>query len=192
MITKRDFQKEFEILLENSPLGVVLTTPNNEFLYVNHTFREMVGYSDEDFSTLTIENITHPDSIEASIDAINRVFAGEGPINIRKRYLHKDGSVIDANTRIAGVFDDEENPLYQCTNIENITSKLKADRELKYSATHDALTGLINRREFEQRASQLLQTSLEDDFVHTLLFMDLDQFKVVNDTGGHTAGDELL
>jgi diguanylate cyclase (GGDEF)-like protein/PAS domain S-box-containing protein len=63
---------------------------------------------------------------------------------------------------------------------------------LSYQASHDALTGLLNRREFETRLDLALEGSRHDDVVHALCFMDLNQFKVVNDTCGHVAGDELL
>jgi len=73
------------------------------------------------------------------------------------------------------------------------TSESKqAKQNLSYQASHDTLTGLVNRREFERRAEQLLSTIRQDKGEHALCFMDLDQFKIVNDTCGHTAGDEML
>ncbi len=68
----------------------------------------------------------------------------------------------------------------------------QATARLVYQASHDALTGLINRREFEQRLERTLLTALQQDREHALCYMDLDQFKVINDTCGHAAGDELL
>ena len=68
----------------------------------------------------------------------------------------------------------------------------QAEEKLTYDASHDALTGLLNRREFERRALQLLESVKLDGNEHALCFMDLDQFKVINDTYGHTAGDEML
>jgi diguanylate cyclase (GGDEF)-like protein len=67
-----------------------------------------------------------------------------------------------------------------------------AQDELSYHAVHDSLTGLINRHEFEKRVSYLLSQIKNSDDCHAMLFMDLDQFKVVNDTCGHVAGDKLL
>lgn len=68
----------------------------------------------------------------------------------------------------------------------------QATARLVYQASHDALTGLINRREFEQRLERTLLSALQQDREHALCYMDLDQFKVINDTCGHAAGDELL
>ncbi len=68
----------------------------------------------------------------------------------------------------------------------------RATARLIYQASHDALTGLINRREFEQRLERTLQSALQQGREHALCYMDLDQFKVINDSCGHAAGDELL
>ena len=68
----------------------------------------------------------------------------------------------------------------------------QATARLVYQASHDGLTGLINRREFEQRLERMLQSALQQGREHGLCYMDLDQFKVINDTCGHAAGDELL
>jgi len=68
----------------------------------------------------------------------------------------------------------------------------QATARLIYQASHDALTGLINRREFEQRLERTLQSAIQQGREHALCYMDLDQFKVINDTCGHAAGDELL
>jgi diguanylate cyclase (GGDEF)-like protein len=72
------------------------------------------------------------------------------------------------------------------------TERRQIDEQLSYQANHDTLTGLVNRREFERRTERLLSTIQRDNGEHALCFMDLDQFKVVNDTCGHAAGDELL
>ncbi|OZA29171.1 MAG: GGDEF domain-containing protein [Hydrogenophilales bacterium 17-61-9] len=68
----------------------------------------------------------------------------------------------------------------------------QATARLVYQASHDALTGLINRHEFEQRLERTLSSALQQGREHVLCYMDLDQFKVINDTCGHAAGDELL
>ncbi len=68
----------------------------------------------------------------------------------------------------------------------------RKNRQLAYQSTHDALTGLINRREFECRVERAIENARTQDATHALLYMDLDQFKIINDTSGHLAGDELL
>jgi diguanylate cyclase (GGDEF)-like protein/PAS domain S-box-containing protein len=76
--------------------------------------------------------------------------------------------------------------------FRDVTKERRLKRALSYQASHDALTGLINRREFDNRLAEALQSAQEDQGPHSLLYVDLDQFKVVNDTCGHSAGDRLL
>ena len=76
--------------------------------------------------------------------------------------------------------------------LQDITHHKQTQEKLNYKASHDALTGLINRREFERRAERALSNVSDPEEQHALCFLDLDQFKVVNDSCGHTAGDELL
>lgn len=76
--------------------------------------------------------------------------------------------------------------------FHDVTVTLNLARELSHQASHDALTGVPNRREFERRLTELLERPVEPDQTHFLCYLDLDQFKIVNDTCGHVAGDELL
>ena len=76
--------------------------------------------------------------------------------------------------------------------FRDVTKERRLKRALSYQASHDALTGLINRREFDNRLTDALDSARQDEGPHALLYVDLDQFKVVNDTCGHSAGDRLL
>jgi diguanylate cyclase (GGDEF)-like protein/PAS domain S-box-containing protein len=78
------------------------------------------------------------------------------------------------------------------TAAADITEARALSQQLEYQATHDALTGLVNRREFEARLEQMLRSADVDRSEHAVCYLDLDQFKVINDTCGHAAGDELL
>jgi diguanylate cyclase (GGDEF)-like protein len=90
------------------------------------------------------------------------------------------------------VLDEQGTLIRTFGTLQDITERKEIEEQLNYQANHDVLTGLINRREFEKRAEQLLATIRQDKAEHALCFMDLDQFKIVNDTCGHSAGDALL
>lgn len=77
-------------------------------------------------------------------------------------------------------------------SIFDISERKQAQERLRYQASHDGLTGLINRYEFEQRVTRVLATVAKDKAKHAMCFLDLDQFKIINDTCGHSVGDELL
>lgn len=88
---------------------------------------------------------------------------------------------------------DTNGELCGCVLIaHDVTEMHKMTRKLNYQATHDELTGLINRREFEVRLSQALGNAKVDNQQHVLIYMDMDNFKIVNDSCGHLAGDNLL
>jgi diguanylate cyclase (GGDEF)-like protein len=109
-----------------------------------------------------------------------------------------------ANDKVLGAFalyfktpKEPDSRLIDLTQrMANITAitilRKQSEAQLTFNASHDALTGLVNRREFERRTERLLSTVKQDKDEHALCFMDLDQFKVINDTSGHVAGDEML
>jgi len=106
--------------------------------------------------------------------------------------LHSDGSKVWVRTA-ARVMSGEPGPANSILLVcEDITETYTLSEQLKYQAKHDALTGLVNRYEFERCLQELLNESRRNHSSHALLYMDLDQFKVINDTCGHDAGDELL
>ena len=76
--------------------------------------------------------------------------------------------------------------------FKDVTDSRRVQKMMVHQATHDPLTGLVNRSEFEERLDKALQSAKNFENTHALLFLDLDQFKIVNDTAGHVAGDELL
>jgi diguanylate cyclase (GGDEF)-like protein/PAS domain S-box-containing protein len=76
--------------------------------------------------------------------------------------------------------------------LHDVTELRGIARQISYQATHDALTGLVNRREFERRLTEVLENARSGEFHHVLAFIDLDHFKAVNDSDGHQAGDSLL
>ena len=77
-------------------------------------------------------------------------------------------------------------------SARDITRERTLSQQLSFQATHDSLTGLVNRREFEKRLQRIVDQLESDPDEHALCYLDLDQFKIVNDTCGHVAGDELL
>ncbi len=108
------------------------------------------------------------------------------------RLMHRDGSehaVRDSSSPIT----DRSGEIIGMIVVFHDVSHMKAmAQQLSWQASHDPLTGLVNRREFERRLGELLETSKHDGRHHALLYLDLDRFKRVNDTCGHSAGDELL
>jgi diguanylate cyclase (GGDEF)-like protein/PAS domain S-box-containing protein len=105
----------------------------------------------------------------------------------------RDGeNVYDVELNVSPIHDRNGTTIGTVLVLRDVTELRVMARELSYQATHDSLTGLINRREFENRLSDALLGAHRRSRIHALCYLDLDQFKVVNDTCGHVAGDELL
>ena len=106
--------------------------------------------------------------------------------------ISRDGMEFGIEDSAAPIRDAQGVVLGVVLVFHDVTEQRRLSGEMSYRASHDELTGLVNRAEFESRLRRLLQKSHEDGSVHSLLYIDLDQFKLVNDACGHTAGDLLL
>ncbi len=189
----RESEERFRNLIEGSVQGIFI---HRDFrpLLVNQAFAEILGYASVDeylANTQSLEEHIAPherDRISRYKDA--RMRGGEAPVSYEYEALRKDGSIVTLQNSVR-VINWEGEPAIQGTVID-ITEARNLAEQLSYQASHDSLTGLINRRAFEQRLHQLLGTARADKAEHVLCYLDLDQFKVINDSCGHTAGDELL
>lgn len=103
-----------------------------------------------------------------------------------------DGTKHEVEHTIAPIIDPNKNILGAVIILRDVTDVRQMEKRLSFQASHDALTGLINRREFEVRLKQSIRNAQTEDSSHSLCFLDLDKFKIINDTSGHAAGDEFL
>jgi diguanylate cyclase (GGDEF)-like protein len=111
---------------------------------------------------------------------------------MEKRYLRSDGEVVSAILSVSLVRDGDGAPLHFISQVQDISERVRLELELRRLATRDDLTGLYNRRFFERELAQQLRLLGRQSGPAALLFLDLDEFKTVNDTFGHQTGDELL
>ncbi len=105
---------------------------------------------------------------------------------------HRDGYVISVKYMVSPMRNRFDEVIGAVIALHDITDAKKMEQSLTYQATHDSLTNLINRPEFEKRLQQSIERARSDKIIHALLYMDLDNFKIINDTSGHVAGDQLL
>jgi diguanylate cyclase (GGDEF)-like protein/PAS domain S-box-containing protein len=171
-------------------------TPDGSLRWVNPAVNRMTGYTPEECYALINYPIplVHRDDTGLIEQCHNKGLAGQTGHDEEFRIIHKDGRMLWVAMSWQPIFDAEGKSLGYRSSIRDISLEHYAREELEYQANHDTLTGLFNRRAFENR----LQRSLDElrrsgsDTQRTLLYIDLDQFKLVNDTCGHSAGDELL
>jgi len=138
-------------------------------------------------------NLADDESGEPIEDPVTQVLAG-GIVaqGAGVRLERADGTRLVVDYSAAPVRNARHDVVGAVVALRDVTSAREMERKVSWQATHDELTGLVNRREFERRLSDALAEVRRAGASHAVLFLDLDQFKVVNDTCGHAAGDELL
>ncbi len=134
----------------------------------------------------------HPDDRARSLQLLTETGKTGEPFRIDYRLRRRGNDYIHVEDRGAYLLDDDGRPARLIGTLTDITRRKRQQEAIAYQATHDALTGLANRFKFEETVDELRQDAIRTGRTHTFLYMDLDQFKVVNDTCGHNAGDELL
>ncbi|HZG62970.1 MAG TPA: EAL domain-containing protein [Rubrobacteraceae bacterium] len=178
--------------------AVVITTteldpPGPEIVYVNEGFCRMTGYAAEEVLGQTPRILQGPKTDRAELDRLRRhlsrgkSFVGGETINYRK-----DGSEYVLDWHIVPLRDDAGEVTHWLAGQRDITKRRALEESLRYQALHDPLTDLPNRTLFMDRLEHTLSLATRRPRLSAVLFVDLDDFKVVNDSLGHEAGDALL
>jgi diguanylate cyclase (GGDEF)-like protein/PAS domain S-box-containing protein len=186
-----------EITLNAIADGVIRIDTAGTIEYINAAARRLLGSDQADATGQPVESIIQLDTNAAdqsSCEQIQRCLQGEKiQIEDGKAFLlTHDGARRIIDFSAAPVRDSDQTIVGAVIAFSDISEQIEIRQQLAYQAEHDALTGLGNRYRFESEANRLIADSMSGDREHTLLYMDLDQFKIVNDTCGHHAGDELL
>ena len=186
-------EKRFRSTFSSAAIGMLLLDKRGFIIQGNQAACDMLGYTENELQKLSITELTHEDYRGANIVEREKLYSGEiDHFRTEKRYLRKDGEVIWGLCTISSVFDKDGGFLYAICQMLDITEEYRLSKELSYQASHDVLTGLLNRREFESRIKQAWERARGEEGAHVLCYIDLDQFKVINDSCGHIAGDEML
>jgi diguanylate cyclase (GGDEF)-like protein/PAS domain S-box-containing protein len=177
--------------------GVIRTNAEGHIEYLNAAAEKAVGCSSEESygkPLLEVFNIVDEKTLQTPPDPV-RLSVEEGKSVMLPGYLQLIHPFNDKHMSIEVLVSPIRDSSEDITGVVMVfhdVSELRSLSTMTYHATHDSLTGLINRREFEQHVSQALENARNSDGRYVLCYLDLDNFKVVNDTSGHIAGDELL
>ena len=190
-------EQKYHDLVTNIP-GAVYRCSNDKnrtMHYISPNIHSICGYPADDFianEKRSYTSIIHPDDRKMVEDKVSGGLSKREPYVIDYRLIHKDSNIRWVSEKGQGIINNNGELMYLDGVIFDNTESHELSEKLSFQATHDALTGLVNRSEFENRLKRILHTILQDNSEHALLYLDLDQFKVINDRCGHIAGDELL
>jgi len=183
---------KMHLALDNSPNFIFITDKTGTIEYANRKVTETTGYS---YGEVIGKNPRIFSSGETNNDNYQDLWRTVSSGQVWRGVLKnqkKSGEIYWARESIAPLINSEGVITSYVSIQEDVTEALLMTEKLSYHATHDSLTHLINRHEFDRRLERVITLAQHSDTEHALCYIDLDQFKVVNDTCSHTAGDELL
>lgn len=174
-------------------VGLAITSPEKGWIRVNDHLCKMLGYSEQELLNLTWDEITHPDDLEADIKQFGRLLANKiNGYTLEKRFIRQTGAIISTKLVVACVRKVDGQVDYVLAMVDDITQRKNDAKKIEHLAFYDPLTGVANRRLLMDRLKQALTLSFRSGRKGSLLFLDLDNFKILNDTLGHDVGDSLL
>jgi diguanylate cyclase (GGDEF)-like protein/PAS domain S-box-containing protein len=186
-----------QVTLESIGDAVITTDADGRIEYLNPVAESLTGWEEDEARARPlgqvlnlINEVTRSGIVEPLLARLAR---GESSAPADHSVLvTRSGQEIAIQESAAPICDRQRRVIGAVIVFHDVTNERRLKRALSYQASHDALTGLINRREFDTRLQSAVQSAQRREGVFALLYIDLDQFKVVNDTCGHQAGDRLL
>jgi diguanylate cyclase (GGDEF)-like protein/PAS domain S-box-containing protein len=186
-----------QITLQSIGDGVITTDATSMIDYINPVAEQLTGWRLEDAMGKPVEEIFrafHEETCEPLENPLTVAIRRARPIkSVRPMLLiRRDGNELYVESTAAPIRDGGGKTAGGVLVFHDVSESRELNRRLSYHASHDLLTGLVNRREFENRLERALKSAKARESSYALCYLDIDQFKIVNDTCGHSAGDALL
>jgi diguanylate cyclase (GGDEF)-like protein/PAS domain S-box-containing protein len=178
--------------------AIIATDKDGRITFMNPAAAELTGSDGSAAAGKLLEDIVSlVDETDRRLlsDPVNQALTTGAAVNLSRRALllsRANGHERSIELSASPIRDSARELVGAVVLLHDVTEMRGLARQMSYQATHDALTGLVNRREFERRLEEAIESGHRGDGQHVLCYLDLDHFKVVNDTSGHLAGDSML
>jgi diguanylate cyclase (GGDEF)-like protein/PAS domain S-box-containing protein len=183
----------FESAFSNAPIGMALIDMDGRWLQVNSALCRITGHTESSLKETTLQALTHPDDVDLDMELRQQLIDGEiSSYQVEKRCLHAWGHFVWMMMTASLVRDKQGHAFYLITQFQDISERKELAGRLEYLVDHDFLTGMFNRRHFERELAHEVERSARYGSPGSVLLIDVDHFKMINDTFGHMAGDDLL
>lgn len=184
-------EERFRTMFEEAPLGIgIFDTITGKATQINARYAEIIGRTKEEAMSLDWREYSHPDEVEENLHRLNLLMENKiSGFSMDKRYIRPSGEVIWVNITVTPFRSTEHEGHCHLCMIEDITSRKKAEDEVLYLSYYDQLTGLYNRRFYEE---ELKRINTSRNLPITLVLADVNGLKLTNDAFGHSLGDNLL
>ncbi len=183
----------FRSAFHQAAVGMLRMRLDGQILEANAAICAILGYTAEQLQGLRLNEILHAEALAAIAGhADGEIEWTLCEVPVEQRFLCKDGSSRWMRWTASTIDSETDGKERVFAIVEDVSESRRLAEEMRYQASHDAMTGLVNRREIENRLRQSIETARSFGGEHAFLFLDLDQFKLINDTCGHVAGDQLL
>ncbi len=197
----RTSEARFRAVFAEAAIGIGIANPSGHILEVNESLSRILGRPAEELRRMTVYDLMLPEDSDNALRKHEELVRGDrDQYNVEKRFIRPNGDVVWGDVTVSLVRGEDRLPLYEVALVEDVTERLRLQERLRYQALHDPLTGLPNRALFLERVREALhrdgQGTTRDHHGRAariaLCYMDLDGFKMINDSLGHHVGDELL
>ncbi len=186
-----------QITLQSIGDGVITTDENYIVEYINPVAEELTGWKVDDATGRPLDEIFrsfHEETCEPLENPLAIAVRRSRSVKTNRPTLliRRDGNELYIESTASPIRDGGNVITGGVLVFHDVSEARELNRKLSYQASHDVLTSLVNRREFEKRIERALQSAESREVSHVVCYLDLDQFKIINDTCGHSAGDQLL